>query len=68
MEPDTHALADRLAALEAKIDAVYVSSEKIRKYFLWTGIITIAVIILPLLILPLVIPAFLSSLTIPPGF
>ena len=68
MEPDIQVLADRLSALEAKIDAVYVSSEKIRKYFLWTGIITLALIVLPLIVLPLILPAFLSSLTIPAGF
>ena len=51
----------KLAELEGKIDATLRSSEKTRKYFLWTGIITVAVIVIPLLILPLFIPSFLAS-------
>lgn len=58
----------KLAELEGKLDAVYASSEKMRKYFLTTLIVTIVLIIGPLLLLPLVIPAFLSSLVLPPGF
>lgn len=58
----------KLVELEGKIDATYKSAEKMRKYFLWTGIITVAVIIIPLLILPFVIPAFLSSVTLPAGY
>ena len=51
----------KLAELQGKIDEVYSSSEKTRKYFLWAGIITVAVIIIPLLILPAVLPGFLAS-------
>jgi hypothetical protein len=58
----------KLAELEGKIDQLYTSSEKIRKYFLWTLVITLAVIVLPLLALPAVIPLFLQSLTLPAGF
>lgn len=58
MEP---ALETRLAALEQKIDAVYVSAEKTRKYFLWTMIISVALFVLPLIGIVLVAPAFLSS-------
>lgn len=65
MDPE---LGKRLADLEAKMDAVYASSEKIRKYLLWSGIIALALIIVPLFLLPLVIPAFLQSVTIPAGY
>lgn len=51
----------KLAQLEAKVDALYSSSEKMRRYFLWTLIITIGVILIPLFILPLFLPAFLAS-------
>ncbi len=51
----------KLAELQTKVDATYVSAEKMRKYFLWTGFITVVVIIIPLLVLPLFLPAFLSS-------
>lgn len=58
----------KLAELEVKVNAAVTSSEKIRKYLMWTAIITAAVIILPLLILPLLLPAFLSSVALPTGF
>lgn len=51
----------KMAELEGKIDAVYTSSEKMRRYFLWTGIVTVAVIVVPLILLPLVLPAFFSA-------
>jgi hypothetical protein len=50
------------------LDAVYGSSEKMRKYMLWGFWITVAVIVLPLMLLPLVIPAFLQSVALPAGF
>jgi hypothetical protein len=53
-------LAARLDALEKKIDTVYASAEKTRKYFLWTGIITLVVIILPLFFLPFALSQLLS--------
>lgn len=45
-----------------KIDAIYKSVEKTRKYIMWTAIITIAVIVLPLIGLVFVIPSYLSQL------
>ena len=51
----------RLAALENKINAIYVSVEKTRKYFLWTMWGTIIMFILPLIALGFVIPMFLSN-------
>lgn len=58
----------KLAELEGKLDAVFVSSEKMRKYFLWALFITIGAILIPLLILPAVIPAFLASQGVGLGF
>ncbi len=59
-------LDSRLAALEKKLDAIFVSAEKTRKYFLWTMIITVAMIVLPLIgiafVLPSVIGAYSSAL------
>lgn len=48
-------------ALEEKIDAVYASSEKLRKYFQITMWVTIAVIVLPMIGMLFAIPAFLST-------
>ena len=55
------AMQEKLEVLEKKIDAVYVSVERVRKYFFWTGVITLAVIVLPLLALPFAISQFMSS-------
>ncbi len=51
----------KLAELEGKLDAVYKSSEKMRKYFLYALWITLGAILIPLLLLPAFIPAFLAS-------
>jgi len=52
----------KLEELEAKIDAIYISAEKTRKYFLWTMIGGIATFVLPLIGLALVIPYYVSLL------
>lgn len=43
-----------------KLEEIYKSVEKMRKYFLWTLIISIVVIVLPLIGLMFAIPQFLS--------
>jgi len=48
---------------EEKLDAIYQSVEKMRKYFLWTLIATIATIILPLIGLIIIIPWFLKIMS-----
>lgn len=60
MEPDNQ---KQIAELNRKIDAIYESVEKTRKYFFWTMVITVALFVLPLLGLMFVIPSFLSSYT-----
>jgi hypothetical protein len=57
MEP----IEQKLAALEQKIDAIYVSVEKTRKYFFWTMIVTIVLFVLPLVGLVFAIPAFMTN-------
>jgi len=52
---------ERIAQLEAKIDAIYVSVEKTRKYLLWTMIVTLALVVLPALGLVFAIPSFIST-------
>jgi uncharacterized protein YqhQ len=54
---------NKMAGLEKKIDAIYESVEKTRKILMWTGIITIAIIILPLIAMLFVIPSFISNYT-----
>ncbi len=58
MDPETQ---KKLDVLDAKINAIYVSVEKTRKYFFWTMILTLAFFVLPLLGLVFVIPMFMSS-------
>ncbi len=50
------------AAIQAKVDAIYQSVEKTRKYMLWTGIVTIALIVLPAIGLVFALPAFVGQL------
>jgi uncharacterized membrane protein YjjP (DUF1212 family) len=58
MDPETK---QALAALQEKLDAIYISTEKTRKYFLWTMYITLALFILPLIGLAFAIPAFMTN-------
>lgn len=52
-----------LEAQQVKIDAIYASVEKTRKYLLWTMLATIAFFVLPLIGLLFVVPSFISSYT-----
>ncbi len=52
----------QLTEQKAKIEQVYKSVEKIRKYFLWTLIITLAVTVLPAIGLIFVVPLYLKTL------
>lgn len=54
-------ILNRLQAQEELLQKVYISTEKTRKYFLWTFYMTLAFFVLPLVGLMFVIPAFLSS-------
>lgn len=47
--------------LEKKLNAIFASVEKTRKYFKWTLIVSIIVIVLPLIGLLFVLPTFLST-------
>lgn len=58
MDPE---LKSRLDAIEQKVDAAYRSAEKTRKYILWTVIITVALLIIPLFFLPFAANSLLSS-------
>ncbi len=45
------------------LEKIYISTEKTRKYFLWTLIVSLIVFILPLIGLVFVLPSFLSMYT-----
>lgn len=48
---------------QKKIDEIYVSVEKTRKYLYWTMIATIVFFVLPLLIMAIAVPALISTYT-----
>ncbi len=54
-------LNKKIDAQQEKIDKIYQSVEKTRKYFLWTFIITIVVFVLPLIVMLLILPSIISS-------
>jgi len=56
-------LLKKLEEQQVKIDAMYVSVEKLRKYFLWTLIITGVTIILPIIAMMFILPSMLNTLT-----
>jgi hypothetical protein len=51
----------KIDELDEKIDAIYISAEKTRKYFLFIVWITIIAIVLPLIGLVFAAPSFLDS-------
>ena len=53
----------KLEEQDKKIDAIYVSVEKTRKYFLWTMVITIATVVLPIIVLIILLPWLINTLT-----
>jgi hypothetical protein len=56
-------ILDKFSQEDQKLEAIRVSVDKIRKYLLWTFIITAATIVLPLIALAIAIPWFLSVLS-----
>ena len=56
-------LLQKFEAQEKKIDAIFVSVEKTRKYFLWTLILSLAFFLLPIIGLLFAIPFFMSTIS-----
>jgi len=56
-------LQKRLDEQDARLEAIYVSVEKTRKYFLIIMWITIALVVLPAIGLVFAIPAFIDTYT-----
>jgi len=54
-------LLQRLEGVERRLEEIYISSEKTRKYFLVTMWVTIAFLVLPAIGLFFAVPAFLNS-------
>jgi CHASE3 domain sensor protein len=56
-------LVKKLEAQDEKLERIYQSVEKTRKYFLWTMIATVVTFVLPLIGLIFAVPFFLSTLS-----
>lgn len=56
-------ILQKIEEQQKKLDAIYVSVEKLRAYFKWTLIITVVTIVLPVMALGFVLPWFLSTMT-----
>lgn len=54
-------LVQRIEQLEKKVDAVYISAEKSRKYLLTMMIASVLVFVLPLIGLLFAVPSFIST-------
>lgn len=61
MEKDTE---QKLAVMEEKLNRIYTSVEKTRKYFLWTIIAGVLTFLLPLIGLAFALPAYLKTLNL----
>lgn len=53
MEPE---LFEKIQNIEQKVDRMFAIVEKLRRYFLWTLIITLVTVVLPLLALVFAVP------------
>ncbi|MDO8604865.1 MAG: hypothetical protein Q7K40_05750 [bacterium] len=56
-------ILNKLKAQDELLQKVYESSEKTRKYFMWTLYITLALFVLPLIGLMFVVPVLLSTMS-----
>ncbi|MCL5012096.1 MAG: hypothetical protein M1320_01595 [Patescibacteria group bacterium] len=64
MDPE---LLKKLEEQQKKIDAIFKSVEQTRKYFMWTLIISVVVIVVPLIAIIFMLPTLLSNLALPAG-
>lgn len=55
-------ITSRLGVQDKKLDAIYRSVEKTRKYFLWTLVTTIVLFVLPLIGLAILLPWLMTTL------
>jgi hypothetical protein len=56
-------LRNKIETMSGQMDAVHKSVERLRKFFMWTLIITAAMFILPLIGLLFLIPWYLNTIS-----
>lgn len=54
-------ILERIKKNEEKLEKIFISVEKMRRYFLWTLIITVLVVLLPAVGLVFAIPKFMDT-------
>jgi hypothetical protein len=61
----------KLVELEGKLDELVASNKKMRTYLLWSIMLPLGLLVLPLLLIPFMLPllmGYMQTLTLPPGF
>ncbi|MFA6502808.1 MAG: hypothetical protein WCT45_00950 [Candidatus Paceibacterota bacterium] len=53
----------KLSEIRTLAEKAYRAAESTRKYLFWTGVVTVALIVLPLIGLAFALPQFLASYT-----
>jgi len=61
MDMEDAELRQKLDEIEKKLDAVYVSAEKTRKYFLGVIVVSVVAFVLPLVGILFAIPSFIAG-------
>ena len=54
-------LVAKLDEISANAEKAYQAAERVRKYLFWTGVVTIALVVLPLIGLAFAIPQFITT-------
>ena len=54
-------ILQKISDQQDKIDKIYKSVEQMRKFFLWTSILSIVFFVLPLIVLIFILPTFIDS-------
>lgn len=58
---ENEAIMTKLVELEAKIDATHAAAQKTYRIMYWTGVISIAVIVLPIILMFFFLPSFFRA-------
>ncbi len=56
-------ILEKIEAQDEKINSIYKSVEKTRKYLQWTFYLTIAFFVLPLITIVVILPSLLNGIT-----
>jgi len=56
-------ILEKMSEQDKKINDIYISVEKTRKYFKWTLITSVIFFVLPLVIILMILPSLMSGIT-----